>query len=268
MSYRWARTSTTSTRTPRPGRGGAEPDPNAEDELATPTEGTKKASYPYGAEGALLVRRAEAGDGESVVRLGATEPHHGVTGTTEPFFLAGDHRGAGGPALDATAQAVTKRCTTPFGGPRAGAAGTRPDDRRSSANRRTGGPGTGLTPVGAREYGPGIARFLGAGPKPESVKHRSVNGYGCAGNNEEPWTSDAPRPDTRGRTTSSGPAARSTPRRTARGEPLHGCHGARPSGKGERRLVAPEEPRCHAVGEIEGITFDERPASLARRTAG
>ncbi|MFJ6993947.1 RHS repeat-associated core domain-containing protein [Streptomyces sp. NPDC003090] len=180
---------------------------NAEGKVATVTESGRKTEYLYDAEGALLIRRAATGDGESVLYLGATELHHKVSGTTTKtwatrtytagvlsvavrstesgtaklHFVAGDHHGTSSLAVDAMTQAVTKRYTTPFGAPRGGAEGVWPDDRRFLGKPTD--VGTGLTHVGAREYDPVLARFLSVDPKLESGKHQSMNGYGYAENN-------------------------------------------------------------------------------------
>ena len=185
---------------------------SAEGKLESLTEGTKKTSYLYDAEGTLLIRRAEVGDGESVLYLGATEIHHKVTGTTKKTwstrtyaagattvavrttesgtsklsFLAGDHHGTSSLALDATTQAVTKRFTTPFGAPRTGAVGTWPDDKRFLG--KPADANTGLTHVGAREYDPKLGQFLSVDPLLTPDQHQSLNGYNYANNNPLTWT--------------------------------------------------------------------------------
>ncbi|WP_405809444.1 RHS repeat-associated core domain-containing protein [Streptomyces sp. NBC_01520] len=179
---------------------------NAEGKLAELTEGNRKTSYLYDADGNLLIRRA-AGDGESVLYLGATEVHRSVTGgTTKKWgtrsysaggaviavrtnesgnqrltFLAGDHHGTSGLAIDATTQAVVKRYFTPFGAARGTAAGNWPDDKEFLG--KPADPGTGLTHIGAREFDPTIGRFLSVDPLLESDKHQSLNGYAYAENN-------------------------------------------------------------------------------------
>ncbi|WP_406401961.1 polymorphic toxin-type HINT domain-containing protein [Streptomyces sp. NBC_00879] len=186
---------------------------NAEAKIATLTEGAKKTSYLYDAEGTLLIRRA-AGDGESVLYLGATEIHHKVTGATKKIwatrtytagpvaialrtsesgtsklsFLAGDHHGTSSLALDATTQAITKRFTTPFGAPRGGAVGTWPDDKAFLG--KPADTTTGLTHIGAREYDPGIGQFISLDPVLALDQHQSLNGY--AYSNNTPVTSSDP----------------------------------------------------------------------------
>ncbi|MEU8529038.1 RHS repeat-associated core domain-containing protein [Streptomyces sp. NPDC048629] len=180
---------------------------NAEGKLASLTAGTKKTSYLYDAEGTLLIRRAELGDGESVLYLGATEIHHKVTGTTKKTwatrtyaagamtvavrttesgtpklsFLTGDHHGTSSLALDATTQAVTKRFTTPFGAARTGAIGTWPDDKRFLG--KPADAATGLTHIGAREYDPKVGQFLSLDPMLTLAQHQSLSGYVYGNNN-------------------------------------------------------------------------------------
>ncbi|MEU2262681.1 polymorphic toxin-type HINT domain-containing protein [Streptomyces sp. NPDC019645] len=186
---------------------------NVEGKIASLTEGTKKTTYLYDAEGTLLIRRA-AGDGESVLYLGATEVHHKVTGTTKTTwatrtysagssaialrtnesgtsklsFLAGDHHGTSSLAVDATTQAVTKRFTTPFGAPRTGAVGTWPDDKQFLG--KPADKSTGLTHIGAREYDPKIGQFISVDPMLTLDQHQSLNGYSYA--NNTPVTSSDP----------------------------------------------------------------------------
>ncbi|WSQ99535.1 polymorphic toxin-type HINT domain-containing protein [Streptomyces sp. NBC_01210] len=185
---------------------------NAEGKIATLTEGAKKTGYLYDAEGTLLIRRA-AGDGESVLYLGATEIHHKVAGAAKKTwatrtyaagpqtialrtnesgasklsFLAGDHHGTSSLALDATTQAITKRFTMPFGAPRGGAVGTWPDDKAFLG--KPADTATGLTHIGAREYDPGIGQFISVDPVLATDSAQSLNGYSYA-NNAPVTTSD------------------------------------------------------------------------------
>ncbi|MER6998463.1 polymorphic toxin-type HINT domain-containing protein [Streptomyces sp. NPDC000410] len=206
----------TGNTTKRPGPSGASQALtwNDEGKIATLTEGTKATGYLYDADGNLLIRRPTTGDGESVLYLGATEIHHKVTGTTKKTwanrtyavgavsialrtnesgtsklsFLAGDHHGTSSLALDATTQAITKRFTTPFGAPRAGAVGTWPDDK--SFLGKPADTATGLTHVGAREYDPGIGQFISVDPIMDLTDPQTFNGYSYAGNS--PVTSSDP----------------------------------------------------------------------------
>ncbi|MFI6286663.1 RHS repeat-associated core domain-containing protein [Streptomyces sp. NPDC051018] len=206
-AYTYDKTGNTTGR-PAPGTGTQTLTWDPEGKLAALTAGTKKTQYLYDADGTLLIRRAAAGDGESVLHLGATELHHKTTGTAKKtwatrtysagasqiavrtnesgtpkvLFLAGDHHGTGSLALDGTTQAVTKRFTTPFGAARGGAVGGAwPDDKRFLGKPED--TATGLTHIGAREYDPGIGQFISVDPVLEASKPQTMNGYSYAANN-------------------------------------------------------------------------------------
>ncbi|MEU6593683.1 RHS repeat-associated core domain-containing protein [Streptomyces sp. NPDC046881] len=182
---------------------------NTEGDLAKLTESTEETSYLYDANGELLIRRAK-GDGETVLYLGAgTELHLTVKGTTKTVsgirhytandqtiavrtatsgvsgsklsFLAADHHGTSGIALDATTYAITKRYTTPFGAPRGTKPTSWPDDKAFLSKPTDNN--TGLTHVGAREYDPRIGQFLSVDPLLNLQEHQSLNGYAYSNNN-------------------------------------------------------------------------------------
>ncbi|MGV9311617.1 RHS repeat-associated core domain-containing protein [Streptomyces sp. NPDC003691] len=204
--YAYDKTGNTVKR-PAPGTGSQTLAWNAEGKLTELVQGTRKTGYLYDADGTLLIRRAAAGDGESVLYLGATEIHHKVAGTTKTTwatrsyvaggitvalrsnesgtsrvsFLAGDRHGTASLALDATTQAVAKRFSTPFGAPRGTAVGTWPDDKRFLG--KPADTATGLTHVGARQYDPGIGQFISVDPLMEMDKHQTLNGYGYGAQN-------------------------------------------------------------------------------------
>ncbi|MET9967956.1 RHS repeat-associated core domain-containing protein [Streptomyces sp. NPDC006356] len=177
---------------------------NPEGRLAKLTEGSTATDYLYDADGALLIRRDSASNGETVLYLGATEVHlkgtkkwanryytvagaaiavrTNATGTEKLQFLSGDHHATSTVAVSAdSTQTLSKRYTTPFGTARGSALGTWPDDKgflgRSIDN------GTGLTQVGAREYDATTGQFLSVDPLLMSDQHQSLNGYGYANNN-------------------------------------------------------------------------------------
>ncbi|WP_433438320.1 RHS repeat-associated core domain-containing protein [Nonomuraea sp. CA-141351] len=181
----------------------------AEGNLATAAEGGHAAGYLYDSEGNLLIRRATAGDGETVVYLGSTELHtkttsdgtftwavrtytHGSDGpviaerTTQPgvpslSWLAADSHGTSTLALDGVTQAITKRYLTPFGAPRGTVATAWPDDKGFLG--KTADPDSGLTHLGARQYDPGTGRFLSVDPLLETDKPQTLNGYSYSQNN-------------------------------------------------------------------------------------
>ncbi|MGW6310146.1 polymorphic toxin-type HINT domain-containing protein [Streptomyces niveus] len=189
---------------------------NSEGKLATATEpaaGTKPAtgtSYLYDAGGELLIARNTTGDGDTVLYLGGgSEVRLTTKGTTKTLagtryytaagqtialrtttagttgsklsFLAGDHHGTSGLAIDAATSVVTKRYTTPFGAPRGSAATTWPDDKAFLG--KPADTTTGLTHIGAREYDPGVGQFISVDPVLAPDQHQSLNGYAYANQN-------------------------------------------------------------------------------------
>ena len=203
--------------TKRPGVNGAQQtlEWDAEGRLAKLTEpaaGGKAAtstSYLYDADGELLVRRPTTGDGETVLYLGANEVHLTTKGTTKTFqgqryytvngqrvavrtatagvsgttltWLADDPHGTAGVAITGDdTQKITKRYTGVFGAPR----GTPPawiDDKGFLG--KPADATTGLTHIGAREYDPGLGRFLSVDPVLNTDQAQSLNGYTYANNN-------------------------------------------------------------------------------------
>ncbi|MFF6960147.1 RHS repeat-associated core domain-containing protein [Streptomyces sp. NPDC008317] len=183
---------------------------NSEGDLTRTTEGAKVTDYLYDAGDNLLIRRASAGDGESVVYLGATEIHSKVSagktttwavrtytagaggpaiavrstqsGATTLTWLAGDNHGTSSLAVDAGTQAVTKRYTDPFGAARGSAPATAwPDDKTFLG--KPADTGTGLVHIGAREYDPSTGRFISVDPLLQTDKAQTLNGYVYAADN-------------------------------------------------------------------------------------
>lgn len=103
-------------------------------------------------------------------------------------FLAADHHGTSGIAVDATTQDVTKRYTTPFGASRGAKSTTWPDDKAFLG--KPADTTTGLTHIGAREYDPTIGQFISVDPVLDPAQHQSLNGY--AYGNNTPVTSADP----------------------------------------------------------------------------
>jgi RHS repeat-associated protein len=197
---------------------------NAEGRLAAagePAAGGKPATgtgYVYDASGELLIKRPTTTDGETVLYLGVTEVRLKVGGNgatkalsgartykagdavigvrtstagqtgTKLTFLAGDHHGTSSLAIASDTLAFTKRYTRPFGGTRGTTSGSWPDDKGflGKPEDRT----TGLTQLGARQYDPGLGRFLSVDPLLEPNRPQTLNGYAYAGNN--PVTSADP----------------------------------------------------------------------------
>ncbi|WP_308368917.1 RHS repeat-associated core domain-containing protein [Streptomyces sp. ISL-36] len=184
---------------------------SGEGKLSKLTEGTTTTDYLYDADGQLLIRRASGTTGETVLYLGATEVHlkdtkkwanryysvagstialrTSETGTEKLHFLAADHHGTGNLSLTAdTAQALTKRYTTPFGGARGITSGTWPDDKTFLGKPTD--TSTKLTHIGAREYDPTLGQFVSVDPLLAPDAPGSMNGYSYAGNN--PTTTSDP----------------------------------------------------------------------------
>ncbi|MFJ4964309.1 polymorphic toxin-type HINT domain-containing protein [Streptomyces sp. NPDC088729] len=161
-------------------------------------------NYLYDADGQLLIRRDNATDGETVLYLGATEVHlktgkkwanryytaAGATvalrtnesGTEKLSFLASDHHSTGSVSLTAdSAQALTKRFTTPFGTPRGTTTGVWPDDKAFLG--MSADTDTGLTHIGAREYDPTTGQFVSVDPLLQIDLHQTLNGYAYPGQN-------------------------------------------------------------------------------------
>ncbi|MGW1616515.1 RHS repeat-associated core domain-containing protein [Streptomyces sp. NPDC002285] len=189
---------------------------NTEGKLAGLTEGTKETNYLYDASGELLIRRAK-GDGDTILYLGGgTEVRLTVRGTTKTLsgtryymangqtiavrtavsgtsgtklsYLAGDHHGTSGIALDSVTYAITKRYTSPFGASRGTKAANWPDDKAFLG--KPSDESTGLTHIGAREYDPGVGQFISVDPLLTLDDHQSLNGYNYAANS--PITSSDP----------------------------------------------------------------------------
>jgi RHS repeat-associated protein len=101
-------------------------------------------------------------------------------------WLIGDHQGTQSISVAAGTQAISVRRQTPYGVPR-GAAPTWPNTKGF-----VGGDldRTGLTHLGAREYDPGLGRFVSGDPVFDESDPQSWSGYAYAGNS--PVTSSDP----------------------------------------------------------------------------
>ncbi|MFE3943717.1 RHS repeat-associated core domain-containing protein [Streptomyces sp. NPDC059118] len=184
-----------------------------------PAVGSKPAldtNYLYDADGELLIRRA-AGDGDTVLYLGATEVRLTTKGNTKSLsgsryysaagqtlavrtatiagvgttltYLVADHHGTSSLAIDALTQEVTKRYSTPFGAPRGEGPTTGwPDDKAFLG--KPADTTTGLTHIGAREYDTGTGQFISVDPVLSVEQHQSLNGYTYA--NQNPATNSDP----------------------------------------------------------------------------
>lgn len=184
-----------------------------------PAVGSKPAldtGYLYDADGELLIRRA-AGDGDTVLYLGASEVRLTTKAATKTLsgtryysaagqtlavrtatagtagsklcFLTADHHGTSNVTIDAGTQAVKKRYSTPFGASRGAVpAAVWPDDKTFLG--KPSDVTTGLTHIGAREYDTGTGQFLSVDPLLSVEQHQSLNGYTYA--NQNPTTNSDP----------------------------------------------------------------------------
>ncbi|WP_157740146.1 polymorphic toxin-type HINT domain-containing protein [Micromonospora auratinigra] len=169
---------------------------NSEGKLATVTAGGQSVETNiYDANGARLIRRDATGTtlylpGQELRRDKATTA---VTGTryysfagsgvatrnpTSLTWLYSDHQGTQQVGIDANSQQVSVRRQTPYGDPR----GTQP--QWSNPKGFVGGDKdpTGLTHIGARDYDPGLGRFVSVDPLQDLSDPQAWNAYAYSNN--------------------------------------------------------------------------------------
>lgn len=98
------------------------------------------------------------------------------------YYQAADHHGTSSVSLDAATLAVTRRDAKPYGdtrGPQPNA-GAWPDDKGFLGKPQDT---TGLTHIGAREYDPGLGRFISVDPIMDLTRSQQMHGYLYAGGN-------------------------------------------------------------------------------------
>lgn len=173
-----------------------------EGRLATSTTGVgaqaKTGSFVYDPDGTRLLRR----EPDAVtLYLGTTELKldrvtNTVTGTRyypgaggtfvrtstgQNSVLVTDHHGTSQLAIDYASRNFTRRASMPYGDPRGTQPAVWPDDKGF-----LGGPkdsSTGLTHLGAREYDPGVGRFLSRDPVTVADDSAQLNPYTYGGGN-------------------------------------------------------------------------------------
>ncbi|WP_328777922.1 hypothetical protein OHT68_00305 [Streptomyces canus] len=131
-------------------------------------------------------------------------------GTNYGFELAADQHGTNSLYLDNTAQTPTWRQFDPYGSP---GGTTTWADNRTFLNKATDTT-TGLTDIGAREYGPTLGRFISLDPLLQTGISQSLNGYSYGADN----------PHERDSRATSRLSPRNRPRGAGRGRrPCTGC---------------------------------------------
>ncbi|GAA3770675.1 RHS repeat-associated core domain-containing protein [Plantactinospora mayteni] len=163
---------------------------DAEGRVAAVTEGSSVTSYLYDADGQRLIRRDASG---STLYLDDTELHSATGGTRyylldeRPVavrtggtltWLVADHQNTGDIAVAAGTLDVTRRYRLPFGAPRGATPVTWPGERGFVGGVTDAA--TGLTHLGAREYDPGLGRFLSVDPEVDQFDPQTMQGYAYA----------------------------------------------------------------------------------------
>ncbi|MEU7826398.1 RHS repeat-associated core domain-containing protein [Catellatospora sp. NPDC049133] len=170
---------------------------DAEGRLASSTPaGGQATTYVYDTEGNRIVRK-EAGGATTIYLPGMELALNGtvVSGTryyafagkgiavrtgSGVTFQAGDHHGTAAASVDAVTGSISWRRTTPYGATRGTPPAFWPDQKGFLGS--TQDP-TGLTHIGAREYDPGLGRFVSVDPVFNGADPQSWNGYGYSNSN-------------------------------------------------------------------------------------
>ncbi|TDC73098.1 polymorphic toxin-type HINT domain-containing protein, partial [Streptomyces hainanensis] len=172
---------------------------DAEGHLASVEEADSSAtSYLYDADGNRLISRSSTettlylGNTEVTLETGSTAPRAtryvdlggGNTAVQQDdgsvSYTIADHHGTGQLAIDAVTMELTQRRTLPFGDIR----GPTPSSWPSSRGFVGGvSDETGLTHLGAREYDPGLGRFISPDPVLVTNDPQQLNAYQYGANN-------------------------------------------------------------------------------------
>ncbi|WTW98217.1 hypothetical protein OG216_34940 [Streptomycetaceae bacterium NBC_01309] len=174
---------------------------NAEGQLERVADPGTTSSYVYDASGNRLIgKTTTGGTTKATLYLGATEvtatgtsvaadryyTHPGAptavrrTGTAVSFLVA-DHHGTATTAIStAASMTVQQRKATAYGQPRGTAPAAWPSTRGFIGGTNDT---TGLTHLGAREYDPGLGRFISVDPIMDLADPQQMHGYAYASNN-------------------------------------------------------------------------------------
>ncbi|WP_308457939.1 polymorphic toxin-type HINT domain-containing protein [Streptomyces sp. SM11] len=172
---------------------------NAEGKLTKTTEADgKETTYVYDAGGNRVIRRdatattvylpgmeLSLAKGSSTVKATRYYSFAGETiavrqNNGDMAFLASDHQGTSSLAINAVTGAVAQRRFDPYGGPRGTPSGTWPGEKGFVGG--TLDKQSGLTHIGARQYDPGLGKFLSLDPLIDYTSPQQMNGYGYADN--------------------------------------------------------------------------------------
>lgn len=169
----------------------------SEDQLATTADATGTTSFIYDADGNRLIRKDPTGStlylpqGTEVrkpISGSATATrHYGYGGVPVAVrtaaglsWIVADHHGTAEVNVNSTDLAVTRQRTLPFGESRGVVPTVWAGDKGFVGGTKDN---TGLTHLGAREYDPGIGRFISVDPLLDLADPQQWNGYVYANNN-------------------------------------------------------------------------------------
>ncbi|QES51438.1 hypothetical protein DEJ50_29940 [Streptomyces venezuelae] len=175
---------------------------DAEGHLAKSTTAGKTTEFLYDAVGSRLIRRdadattlylpgnelklTKATDKVTGTRYyshpaGPTMVRTNELGTIQTSYLLSDHNGTANTSVEAGgSQSVTRRKSTPFGGPRGTQPSVWPGEKGFVGG--TIDRSTGLVHLGAREYDPAIGRFISVDPIMDNTDPQQMQAYSYAEN--------------------------------------------------------------------------------------